>query len=188
MSEYLKIFDENNNDLGKIEERKKVHELGLWHREIQVWIVNENGEVLIQRRAAQKKLGANKWSLTAGHVPSNESLVEGALREVEEEVGIKNITADDLKFFTIIKTSSAYPERNVINNHYKYCYVLRTNYKINEFILQEEEVSEVKYVTIEYLKNLTDEEKEEYTRIFKNPEFKDILEALEEKIKDFEEE
>ena len=42
--EYLDVVDENNNLTGKTEERNIIHEKGIWHREVAVWIMNEQGE------------------------------------------------------------------------------------------------------------------------------------------------
>ena len=53
--EILDVVDENNNLTGKTEDRKIVHEKGLWHREVAAWIMNEKGEVLLQKRAPSKK-------------------------------------------------------------------------------------------------------------------------------------
>ena len=41
--EYLDVVDENNNLIGKNEERNIIHEKGIWHREVAVWIINEKG-------------------------------------------------------------------------------------------------------------------------------------------------
>lgn len=46
--ELLDIVDENNNLIGKSEERNIVHEKGLWHRHVGAWIMNEKGEILFQ--------------------------------------------------------------------------------------------------------------------------------------------
>ena len=186
MKEYLEIFDENNKPLNEKKERKIVHEKGLWHREIAVWIMNDENEVLIQKRAATKKLGANKWDLCCGHVEYGETLIEGALREAKEEVGIKNAGPSDLHLFDIQKSSNV--TNDIINNHYKYCYILKTNLKIDDFVIQEEELSEVKYVPLEKLKNLSKEEKENFTGKFSNSSFKNTVEKLEEKLKAIEEE
>ena len=39
--EYLDVVDENNNLTGKTEERNIIHEKGIWHREVAVWIMNK---------------------------------------------------------------------------------------------------------------------------------------------------
>ena len=177
MKEYLEIFDENNNTLNKSKERSIVHKQGLWHREVCIWIINEKNQVLIQKRASTKKLGANKWSLCAGHVNYGESLIEGAAREVMEEVGIPNVSPSDLILFNVRKSE--------YDNHYKYCYILKTNLKLEDYTIQEEELSEIKYVDLEHLKNMNSDEKQKYTSIF-SKDFKDTIKKLEEKLKDIE--
>ena len=89
MMEYLEIVDEQNNLTGQVEERDVVHEKGLWHREVAVWIMNEKGEVLLQKRAATTKQGANCWSVCAGHVDPGEEPIDAAIRETYEEVGLQ---------------------------------------------------------------------------------------------------
>ena len=150
MKEYLDIFDENNVSLNQAKERTIVHKQGLWHREIAVWIINENKEVLIQKRSANKKLGANKWALCAGHVTAGENLIEGAVREIQEEVGISKLFPSDLKLFYIQKVESN--DGEIKNNHYKYCYLLKTDMKIDDYIIQKEELSEIKWFPFENLR------------------------------------
>lgn len=185
MKEFLDIFDENNKSLNEKKERKIVHEKGLWHREIAVWILNEKNELLIQKRAATKKLEPNKWSLCAGHVISGETIIEAALREVEEEVGIKNLCPADLILFDIQKKSNT--TNDICNNNYKYCYILKTNYKENEFVIQKEELSEIKYISINELEILSKNESEHYTNALKGKKLKENLDKIQKKLKELEE-
>ena len=53
--EILDVLDENGNYTGKTEERKIVHESGLWHIHVGVWIMNKKGELLFQKRSMQKR-------------------------------------------------------------------------------------------------------------------------------------
>lgn len=45
--EYLDVVDENNK-------RNIIHEKEIWHREVAVWIMNEQGEILLQKRNQNK--------------------------------------------------------------------------------------------------------------------------------------
>ena len=83
--EYLDYFDsENNNKLG-VEERSIVHDKGLWHREVSIWVVNQYNEVLLQKRSPLKKIAPNKWSACAGHIEAGENIELAAVRELFEE-------------------------------------------------------------------------------------------------------
>ena len=55
-----------------------------------VFLFNSKGNIILQRIALTKKTDAGKWSYSAaGHVDSGESYEQAALRELEEEMGIR---------------------------------------------------------------------------------------------------
>ena len=138
--EYLEIVDEENNLTGKTEERDIVHAKGLWHREIAVWIMNEKGEVLLQKRSPNKKQGANNWSTScAGHIDIGEEPKKSAIREIREELGIP-VKEDDLKHLFTAKN------KRVLTNSF--------NTPIEEFTIDTEEVSEIKYIPFEEFEQL----------------------------------
>ena len=145
--EYLEIVDEENNLTGKTEERDIVHAKGLWHREIAVWIMNEKGEVLLQKRSPNKKQGANNWSTScAGHIDIGEEPIKSAIREIREELGIP-VKEDDLKHLFTAKNKRVLT--NSFNNIFCYLYFLKVNTSIEEFTIDTEEVSEIKYIPFE---------------------------------------
>lgn len=140
--EFLDIVDENNNLTGEIEERNYVHELGLWHRHSSCWIMNNNGEILLQKRASTKKRNPSKWSKTGGHVETGETPIKALKREVLEEIGTK-LRDDQIEFIKEFKNNTE------SNKSFNYNYFVRVNYRIEEYIIQKEELSEVRYFTIE---------------------------------------
>lgn len=150
--EYLEIVDEENNFTGKTEERDIVHAKGLWHREIAVWIMNEKGEVLLQKRSPTKKQGANNWSTScAGHIDIGEEPKKSAIREIREELGIP-VKEDDLKHLFTAKNKRVLT--NSFNNIFCYLYFLKVNTPIEEFTIDTEEVSEIKYIPFEEFEQL----------------------------------
>ena len=58
--EYIDILDEAGNLTGKTESREEVHKKGYWHRAINVFIINKDNQLLIQKRAANKYFGGNE--------------------------------------------------------------------------------------------------------------------------------
>jgi isopentenyldiphosphate isomerase len=157
--EYLDVVDEQNNLTGQVEERDVIHAKGLWHREVAVWIMNEKNEVLLQRRAATKKQGANKWSVCAGHVDPGEEPVIAALREASEELGIQ-ISKEELEELMVEKIARKHT--NSMNNRFAYVYFYRTNTPIGDYHIQLEELSEVKYITLDELGKIIEEKPEDY--------------------------
>lgn len=60
---------------------------GEYWRSIHVWIINEMGEFLIQKRSIHVKY-PGLWSPTAGGVKSGETIINAAQRELHEELGL----------------------------------------------------------------------------------------------------
>lgn len=145
--EYLDIVDENNQLTGETLERKIVHEKQLWHRHVTSWIMNKSGEILLQKRASCKKRNPNKWAKTGGHVDTKESVEEAIRREIKEEIGI-DVDKKQIKVVDIYKS------KNPNNKFFAYNFIFVIDTKIEEFKLQKEEVSEVKYFSIEDLENI----------------------------------
>ena len=60
--------------------------------------VNKEQKILILRRSKTDRFKAHHWDLPGGHVdPSDNSLEEGAARELQEEAGLK-VDVDNLIF------------------------------------------------------------------------------------------
>lgn len=86
------IVDENDEVVGSAP-RREVHARGLLHRAVHVLIFNSAGEVFLQRRSPRKDNHPDKWdSSCSGHVDTGENYVEGALREIGEELGLWDLT------------------------------------------------------------------------------------------------
>lgn len=176
--ELLDILDEQGNLTGKIEERSVVHEKGLWHIHVGVWLMNEEGKLLFQKRSANKKRNPNKWTRTGGHVDSGETSLIGIQREVEEEIGVK-IPQDKFELIDIEKIES-----DKCNHHFTYSYFSYVNYKIEDYTMQKEEVSDLKYISIEEMKKAKNSNDESYT--FSNwdkDNFNEIIKMLKQKRK-----
>lgn len=139
--ELIDIVDENNELTGQVEERWIAYSKGLWRRTVSCWIMNEKGEILLQKRTATKRRNPNKWAKTGGQVDSGESADEAIYREVKEELGIE-IPKEQIKVLDIYKSDEK-------NKRFAYNYLFVINYKIDDYILQADEVAEVKYVSIE---------------------------------------
>lgn len=157
--ELIDVLDENGKYTGRVEERKKVHDNGLWHIHVGVWIMNKKGELLFQKRSMEKKVNPGKWSRTGGHVDSGETPLEAIQRETYEEIGVK-IPTDKFKLLSIRKEEVYLTNYKVINRHFIYSYFALVDYKIEDYSMQEEEISDLKYMTIEEMeeayKNMDD--------------------------------
>lgn len=90
MSERLRIFNEQFEPAG-VKERQQVHKDGDWHETFHCWFYQRTEEgvsLYFQKRAEDKAEFPSLFDITvAGHVEAGEEVIEGGLREIEEEVG-----------------------------------------------------------------------------------------------------
>ncbi len=91
MEEHFETFDDEGTSVGLVP-RSEVHRLGLWHRSAHVFLFNSRGELLVQKRAPDKDLYADLWDYSVGeHLKPGESFTEGAIRGLNEELGVVGI-------------------------------------------------------------------------------------------------
>ena len=89
IDEYLYVVDDNDQVIGR-RSRTEIHQSGLIHRAVHILIFNKQGELFLQKRSMAKDSNPGLWdSSAAGHVDYGESYDECAVRELEEELGIK---------------------------------------------------------------------------------------------------
>ncbi len=85
-------IDENENDLEEVS-LARAHEEGLLHRISVVYLTDDKGQILVQKRDD----GRLDHS-AAGHVDAGESYLEAAKRELEEELGVVNVELKEVGF------------------------------------------------------------------------------------------
>ena len=104
-----------------------------YHNIVEGWILRDDGNFIIKRRALDKKSFAGMWYCSAGgSVISRETPKEGMVREFKEELGV-DISEEELHLKRIIT------EKNTIF----YIFLVRKNISLDEIKLQEEEVMDV---------------------------------------------
>ncbi len=145
INELWDIYDRAGNRTGTVRSRGEALQPGEYHLAASLWVVNARGELLIQKRAATKKIAPNKWSITGGAVRAGETSLEGCIREVGEEIGL-TVCAQDIELLT----------RSIWRNLIFDDYILVRDLPLNAFTLQAEEVSEVRWARADEIKELHD--------------------------------
>jgi 16S rRNA (adenine1518-N6/adenine1519-N6)-dimethyltransferase len=150
--EQFDIVDSVDNVIGSAS-RSYVHANNLLHRAVHIWIFNKKGEILLQKRSMEKDRFPGRWtSSVSGHVDSGETYEHAALREIEEEIGIQ--IAKPLKQIGYI-TASERTEQEFIK--------LYTGVSEGPFQINEEEVSELRWVSPKQLEQWLQEDPEAFT-------------------------
>lgn len=145
MSEIWDLVDEFGNKTGMTCTRADQSTIpsGLYHPCVEVWVRSED-KLLITRRHPDKSEGL-KYDCPGGAVLHGESILDGALRELYEETGIR-AERDRLKYLGALTGRTAYAVSYVVHLDY-----------MPEISLQPTEVVGYSFVTREQLEDMAEE-------------------------------
>ena len=138
--ELVVLVNEADQQIGLME-KLEAHQKGLLHRAFSVFLFNKKGEMLLQKRANTKYHSPNLWTnAVCSHPRNGESYKNGAMRRLNEELGIS--TEIEEKFHFIYKADVG---QNLWEHELDYVFV-----GIYEgiFNLNPNEVSETRYISL----------------------------------------
>lgn len=154
--EFLDVVDVNGIPTGEVVDREKAHLEGIMHRTSHVWIVREVNsriEILLQKRCDTKDSFPGCYDISsAGHIPAGDDFKISAVRELQEELGV-NATEDDLIYCgdRIVNWDDEFRGKPFHDRQYSRIFALWCDKDESFFTLQEEEVSEVRWMDFEEL-------------------------------------
>lgn len=152
MAEYLEIFDENNQSLGFTKLRRQVHKDGNWHRTAQIYILNSRKELLCNLRNPLKEVFPSLWDLSiGGHLDPGETYEQAAIRELEEELNLL-VKPVDLLFLSYMKIDGKDELADLLDREHSGIFIYHTDKEATEFKYQTEEIIDLQFFTIAYLK------------------------------------
>lgn len=153
IEEYYDILDEDGNKTGESLPRSEVHEKELWHGGVHIWIVNDLNEVLMQKRSDDVEIYPGILDIScAGHIAAGESPLQGAIRELREELSLE-VDIEDLEYIKIIKNWHQIADK-YMHNTIDYMFIIKKDIPIHKMIIQREELAEIKYVPIKELHDM----------------------------------
>ncbi|OCQ52351.1 Isopentenyl-diphosphate Delta-isomerase [Photorhabdus australis subsp. thailandensis] len=159
MDEMLTLVDKYDNPIGSAG-KTDIHQRGMLHRAFSIFIFDNKGNLLLQKRAATKYHSAGLWTNSCcGHPRIGETLDVAAHRRLGEEMGFD---------CPLIKVASfiyhAILPNNLIEYEYDHVFIGRFD---KEPIINPDEVSGYKWINPLELQKLINQAPKEYTVWFK---------------------
>ena len=152
--EILDICDEQGRPTGMTVDRAAAHRDGVLHRTAHVWIVRERGgktQILLQKRSMDKESFPGLYDTSsAGHIPAGVDFLPSALRELEEELGIRAEPGQlhEAGFFRI-RYEKMFHGSLFRDNEFTRVYVYREPVDETALRLQASEVDEVRWFDLD---------------------------------------
>ncbi len=83
------LVNQANEQLGTMP-KMEAHEKGVLHRAFSVFVMNKEGEIMLQQRAAHKYHSPSLWTNTCcSHQREGETNIEAGVRRLKEEMGFE---------------------------------------------------------------------------------------------------
>lgn len=146
MAEYWDLYDGAGRKAGETHVRGCAVPEGRFHKVVHIWIQNEKGELLMQKRSDTVDNCPGEWATTGGSVQAGEEPLTTAVRELSEELGL-TVSAEELQYCLMVRRPSAYC----------YVYVLFKDIPVETLVLQESEVSDAAWMTTETIEKMVAE-------------------------------
>lgn len=128
---------------------------GFYHLVVHVWIRNQKGEYLISQRSFRRPTFPLMWECVGGSVLKGESSIEGAVREVKEEVGLDlEQSAGKLLFSKICGTLDGKVFNNIMD-----VWLFNYNGEVHLEDATTDEVADCKWMTVPEIRQLYKEKK-----------------------------
>jgi isopentenyl-diphosphate delta-isomerase len=150
------IVDKNDQPIG-VKDRTELA-AGDIYRVSALWLTNTKGDILMARRALTKKNDPGVWGpAVAGTVEESEEYDDNILKEIGEEIGLK-VSIADLKKGPKIHINKG------PNDYFGQWYFFTIDKLAEDFIIQKDEVAEVKWFTKKELQEAISNHPTEFTK------------------------
>jgi isopentenyl-diphosphate delta-isomerase len=152
------LVNEKDEEIG-VMEKMEVHQKGLLHRAFSIFIFNNSGQLLLQKRASGKYHSPGLWTNTCcSHPMPNEELKDAANRRLNEELGISTSLKDVFSF-----TYRANMENGLVEHEFDH--VLTGTFE-GKILPDVNEVEDYKYASLAEIKRWLQTNPEEFTKWF----------------------
>ena len=146
------LYTKDGQPTGKTLRRGEPIPDGYYHPGVHVWIKYSEGQYLMSQRAADRPTFPLKWECVGGSMVADENPLAGALREVQEELGVTLDPRNGTLLFT--------EARDIVAGvpFYDYMYFWLFHYD-GDFSLEDastKEVAQARWMTVAEIQELQD--------------------------------
>ncbi|WP_430907857.1 NUDIX hydrolase [Maribacter sp. 2-571] len=164
MDELLDVLDTDGTPTGETKLKSEVHRLGLFHHTVHIWCYTLDGHVLLQQRGKDKNTFPLLWDVSvAGHIGAGETVIDGAMREMEEEIGLTAEAEQFEKIFTF--KSLKKPTKGLIDNELHHVFLFPLEVALSQLKKQENEVAALRFLPVQHFKREILENNNGYTYV-----------------------
>ena len=151
MDELIDILTPEGKSTGKTALKSEAHKKGWFHATAHIWFFTSDEKILLQKRALTKKVFPGIWDISvAGHIGAGEEVLEGAKREVFEEIGL---ILEDKEFIKIgTRIHQVTHENGIQDNEHHHVFIAELKTPVSELTMQPEEVAGLELWDLKVLK------------------------------------
>jgi len=131
----LNIVNDNDEIIGQAS-RQEIHERGLLHREVNIYFITPDKEIIFQHRSLNKDTFPDLLDASVGgHVEIGDSYLETAVKEIFEETGL-TVESGDLMPIKKLKKTVTDETSGKINNTFNYRFAYIFNGKLSDLKIE----------------------------------------------------
>ena len=151
MDEFIDILTTEGAPTGRTALKSEAHKNGWFHATAHIWLFTTDKKILLQKRALTKKVFPGIWDISvAGHIGAGEKILQGAKREILEEIGLELQEKDLIKIGTRIHQVSH--SNGIQDNEHHHVFIAELKTSVEKLTLQKEEVADIKLWDLKILK------------------------------------
>lgn len=154
--EVIFCVDKDNSPIDS-QTKAYAHKYGIWHRTSQVWVHDVHSRILCHLRSAQVHKAKNKWDPNfGGHAKAGDNAITTARIELKEESGLE-VVEESLHHILDYRCD--------ISKEYISVFGLEWNGDIKKIDFQKEEVTKVKWISLEDVEKIYLSEDKTWTQV-----------------------
>lgn len=137
MEELRELYDAGRRPLGRAIRPGETVPEGAYVVCVGIWVVNSNLEILVTRRAPEKRFAPGKWENPGGHLIQGETSEDAVVRELREETGVC-VSKDDVFLLGTTRVGHFFGDN----------YCVRKDVPLERVTLQPGETCDARWVTL----------------------------------------